>query len=356
MQRRNPIPSHVPLQPVPSGCNNAVPYSFDLSVIDPTTEALGCPFHLQASGFTLSNGILRSRQSQVGYIASDGRLSFGNPFQFNTAHDASFSICNNASLAFSGSTVFYRCFHDRSFGIFNEPNGILCSPIFIGVVGMPISLAPVSPATVTTMTIPVGAEAISPGSVPSETLDEADAVSAPTDLVEFDFGASEDALLVERSRKTRFRHHLAITMEKPNRGHNSRICKPERNSTHHRCRFRIGKDGECSHRRCKHGHGIANTLVGPSGLTTEETTSTQEPVMISNQRRQVTSTSFPTPSSSYSGYVFNKISQDVFAVLSSYWPTPKSLSPSATTTLITVQRSTVLTTQPPGSVESYQSV
>jgi hypothetical protein len=344
----------MPLPPVPSGCNHTVPYSFELSVIDATTGTFDCSFHLQASGFTLSNGILRSRQNNAGYIASDSRLYFRYPFQSNTALDASFSICSNASLAFGGSTVFHKCFIDESFGIFNEPIGILCSPIFIGVVGTPIALTSVSLATVTTVTISVGSEAISSGLGPSETLDEADTTPTPTYVVEFDLGAPEDAQLVDRFRKTQLRHHLTIPIEKPNYGHNSRVCEPGRNK-HHKCLFPRSKDHECDLRKCTRGHSKANTLVALSSLTMEETTSTQELFISDNQRRQVTSTSFSTPISSYSGYVFNEIGQDVFAGLSSYWSTPKSLSSNAATTLITLQRSTVPTTQPTGSENSYQS-
>ena len=337
------------MQPVPSGCNNSVPYSFELSVIDTTTRAFGCSFRLQASGFTLSNGILKGRQSKVVYVDSDSRLYFGSPFRFNTALDAGFSICSNASLAYGDSTVFYKCFSEGSFGIFNEPSGILCSPIFIDVVGTPISLTSPTLATVTKVTIPVGSKAISSGSSLSEPTDTP--VSA--DMIEFDFGTFEDALLVERSKKTQLRHHLAITMEESSHAHNTHLCETGRKN--HRCRFRSNKNYACNHGMCKHGHSIDDILVAPSSLATEETISNQEPVMNDNQRRHLTPTSFPMPSSSNTEYVFVKVRQSVFPSLSSYLFTPKSFPFSPATTIITMQSSTVLATEPTSSIDLYQS-
>lgn len=279
-------------QPTPFGCRNTVPNSFELSVIDATTGDVVCPFHLQASRFILSNGILRSRQTDVGYIASNGQFRFADPFQPNIALDTKFSICSNASLAFGESTVFYRCFNDESFGIFNEPSGILCSPVIIGVVDTPILSTSVGLATFTKVATPVSSQMVFPTFDHSETFDDADAA----DPVEFDLGVSEHALLVERSRKTRTRHHLTIVRENPNRS-----CKTGYNNKLHRCKFHINYYHGCNERKCKHGHGVANTLVTPSTLTDEEAMPTHEPLMSSNRRRQGISTLFPAPNSSFSG-------------------------------------------------------
>jgi hypothetical protein len=323
----------------------------------------------------LSNGTLRSGQNNIGYIASNTRFCFGNPSQSDIVLDASFSICSNASLAFGGSTVFYRCFSDGSFGIFNKPNGVLCSTVLINITGTPASSASASLATITTVTIHVGSEAKSSGSSPSGTVDKAGATPIPTGLVEFDLDASgQDALLVERSWKTLLRHHSAIVEEKTNRGNNSHVCKADNNGEHHRHRFHKGEDNECNHRKFKHGYGGAKALAAPSSLAAK-TTLGQEPLMNGNRRRQVTSTTlFPTPSTidgvilyptylpgtfhpiAASEYLSSNINTEASAGLSSYWSTPKSLSTSAATTLTTVQKPTVPTIQPAGSVTSFQSV
>ena len=74
-----------------------------------------------ASGYltlTLINGTLKDQNGRFGYIAGgNNQFQFDNPVQAGGYGETDFSICGNGTIAFRGSTDFYKC--DSGVGFFN---------------------------------------------------------------------------------------------------------------------------------------------------------------------------------------------------------------------------------------------
>jgi hypothetical protein len=77
-----------------------------------------------ASGFltlTLVNGTLKDQDGRFGYIAGgNNQFQFDNPVQAGGYGENDFSICSNGTIAFQGSTDWYKC--DSGAGFYNLYN------------------------------------------------------------------------------------------------------------------------------------------------------------------------------------------------------------------------------------------
>jgi hypothetical protein len=77
-----------------------------------------------ASGFltlTLSNGSLIDQDGRYGYIAGgNNQFQFDNPVQARGIGQFDFSICSNGTIAWNGSTDWWKC--DSGAGFFNLYN------------------------------------------------------------------------------------------------------------------------------------------------------------------------------------------------------------------------------------------
>lgn len=77
-----------------------------------------------ASGYltlTLVNGTLKDQDGRFGYIAGgNNQFQFDNPVQAGGYGENDFSICSNGTIAFRGSTDWYKC--DSGAGFYNLYN------------------------------------------------------------------------------------------------------------------------------------------------------------------------------------------------------------------------------------------
>jgi len=70
---------------------------------------------------TLVNGTLKDQNGRFGYIAGgNNQFQFDNPVQAGGYGETDFSICANGTLAFRGSTDFWKC--DSGAGFYNLYN------------------------------------------------------------------------------------------------------------------------------------------------------------------------------------------------------------------------------------------
>ncbi|KAK3303665.1 uncharacterized protein B0T15DRAFT_281688 [Chaetomium strumarium] len=83
----------------------------------------------------LNNTVLTDSHSRTGYIASNYQFQFDQPPQSGAIYTAGFSICQNGSLAFGPSTIFWRCrsgtfwnLYDRWFAEQCEPAEVVVLP------------------------------------------------------------------------------------------------------------------------------------------------------------------------------------------------------------------------------------
>ena len=77
-----------------------------------------------ASGFlilTLENGTLKDQDGRFGYIAGkNNQFQFDNPVQAGGYGENDFSVCANGTIAFRGSTDWWKC--DSGAGFYNLYN------------------------------------------------------------------------------------------------------------------------------------------------------------------------------------------------------------------------------------------
>ena len=80
-----------------------------------------------APGFltlTLNNGTLLDQDGRTGYIAGgNNQFQFDKPVQAGGYGDGDFSICANGTIAFRGSTDWWRC--DSGAGFYNLYNAMI---------------------------------------------------------------------------------------------------------------------------------------------------------------------------------------------------------------------------------------
>lgn len=76
------------------------------------------------SGFltlTLENGVLKDQDGRFGYIAGgNNQFQFDNPVQAGGYGENDFSVCANGTIAFRGSTDWWKC--DSGAGFYNLYN------------------------------------------------------------------------------------------------------------------------------------------------------------------------------------------------------------------------------------------
>ncbi|KAL8846761.1 MAG: hypothetical protein Q9221_008167 [Calogaya cf. arnoldii] len=67
---------------------------------------------------TLEGGILRDQNGSTGSIVANTQLQFDQPLQDNALFTSGFSVCENNTLAYPGSAIFYQCLSGNP----NDPN------------------------------------------------------------------------------------------------------------------------------------------------------------------------------------------------------------------------------------------
>ncbi|KAI4237388.1 MAG: hypothetical protein LQ349_001867 [Xanthoria aureola] len=100
---------------------------------------------------TLKGGVLTDQQKRTGEIVANTQFQFDNPLQSGALATEGFSVCQNNTLAYPGSAIFYQCLSgnpnnpdDRSQlfnNLYTKPQGPTsgeadqCDQIYIDVIG-----------------------------------------------------------------------------------------------------------------------------------------------------------------------------------------------------------------------------
>ncbi|KAL8774091.1 MAG: hypothetical protein Q9209_001199 [Squamulea sp. 1 TL-2023] len=100
---------------------------------------------------TLQGGILKDQQGRTGNVVANSQFQFDEPLQENALFTSGFSVCQNNTLAYPGSAIFYQCLsgdpqnpEDRSRlfnNLYTQPQGPTsgeadqCDQIYIEVIG-----------------------------------------------------------------------------------------------------------------------------------------------------------------------------------------------------------------------------
>ncbi|KAL8733009.1 MAG: hypothetical protein Q9166_002407 [cf. Caloplaca sp. 2 TL-2023] len=104
---------------------------------------------------TLQGGILKDQQGRTGNIVANTQFQFDAPLQENALFTSGFSVCQNNTLAYPGSAIFYQCLSgdpenpSDPNGLFNnlysQPQGptdgptVQCAQSYIEVIGCEVS-------------------------------------------------------------------------------------------------------------------------------------------------------------------------------------------------------------------------
>jgi hypothetical protein len=126
------VTSAVPLSSsAPAGCQLDYSGSFQITVVNVTTNAKRELLKRDALTLTLSGGILKDQQGRTGYIASNRQFQFDAPPQAGAIYTAGFSVCGNGTLALGGSVIWYQCYSGGFYNLYDSNWATQCSPIYI---------------------------------------------------------------------------------------------------------------------------------------------------------------------------------------------------------------------------------
>ncbi|KAL8778292.1 MAG: hypothetical protein Q9213_007479 [Squamulea squamosa] len=100
---------------------------------------------------TLQGGILKDQAGRTGNVVANSQFQFDEPLQKDALYTSGFSVCQNNTLAYPGSAIFYQCLsgdpsnpQDRSKlfnNLYTKPQGPTsgeadqCDQIYIEVIG-----------------------------------------------------------------------------------------------------------------------------------------------------------------------------------------------------------------------------
>lgn len=100
---------------------------------------------------TLEGGVLKDQQGRTGNVVANTQFQFDEPLQTDALFTSGFSVCENNTLAYPGSAIFYQCLsgnpeapEDRSKlfnNLYTQPQGPTsgeadqCDQIYIEVIG-----------------------------------------------------------------------------------------------------------------------------------------------------------------------------------------------------------------------------
>ncbi|KAK3950492.1 hypothetical protein QBC32DRAFT_264446 [Pseudoneurospora amorphoporcata] len=123
----------------PAGCAPSFDGKFEISILElgnPTKRSEQTR-RCHGEGTLVSqlvDGVLTDAHGRTGYIASNFQFQFDGPPQAGAIYTAGFSVCNNGSLAFGGSTVFYQCRSGDFQNLYDRWWAEQCSPAEILVI------------------------------------------------------------------------------------------------------------------------------------------------------------------------------------------------------------------------------
>jgi hypothetical protein len=136
----NAIPQGVtsavsPSSSAPAGCQADYSGSFQITIVNVTTNMKRDLEKREALTLTLSGGILKDQQGRTGYTASNRQFQFDDPPQAGAIYTAGFSICGNGSLALGDSAIWYQCYSGGFYNLYDSNWAPQCSPIYIVAIG-----------------------------------------------------------------------------------------------------------------------------------------------------------------------------------------------------------------------------
>lgn len=129
-----------PESKAPAGCAPSFDGKFEISILElgnPTKRSEQQARQCHGEGTLVSqltDGVLTDAHGRTGYIASNFQFQFDGPPQAGAIYTAGFSVCNNGSLAFGGSTVFYQCRSGDFQNLYDRWWAEQCSPAEILVI------------------------------------------------------------------------------------------------------------------------------------------------------------------------------------------------------------------------------
>lgn len=125
-----------PSSPAPSGCSPDHSGSFEITVVNVTSNAKRDVMKRDnVLILTLSGGTLKDQQGRTGYIASNYQFQFDAPPQAGAIYTSGFSLCGNGSMALGGSAIFYQCYSGGFYNLYDRHWAAQCSPIYIEAIG-----------------------------------------------------------------------------------------------------------------------------------------------------------------------------------------------------------------------------
>ncbi|KAF2262401.1 hypothetical protein CC78DRAFT_468094 [Lojkania enalia] len=141
-----------PEAPIPSGCATSYDGTFQITVVNVTTDSStkrDVEKRQQAGilTLTLQNEILKDQADRTGYIASNYQFQFDSPPQAGAIYTSGFSLCSNNSLALGGSAIFYQCYTGGFYNLYDRHWADQCSPIYLVAQGFSGGNTPVTQVT-----------------------------------------------------------------------------------------------------------------------------------------------------------------------------------------------------------------
>ncbi|CCC13504.1 hypothetical protein SMACR_07128 [Sordaria macrospora] len=123
----------------PAGCGPSFDRKFEISILELGNPTKRSEQTRQCHGegtlvSQLVDGVLTDAHGRTGYIASNFQFQFDGPPQAGAIYTAGFSVCNNGSLAFGGTTVFYQCRSGDFQNLYDRWWAEQCSPAEILVI------------------------------------------------------------------------------------------------------------------------------------------------------------------------------------------------------------------------------
>lgn len=123
-------PATTPAPTSVAPATSAAPVTSATSSSAPRMKMVACDQEGQLA-ITLDNGILKDAQGRTGYIADNFQFQFDGPPQAGAIFTAGFSACENGTLAFGGSNIFYQCLSGSFYNLYDRMWAAQCSPVTI---------------------------------------------------------------------------------------------------------------------------------------------------------------------------------------------------------------------------------